>query len=103
MVTGKFTYIRRARGGPSIYEAMLLQGFRPDYVLKGTLSDQIRLGLRCSATSSGEGVGGKRHETLARGARRAGRGRGQAGGAREAQQEAARENGKEGWTPRKKK
>lgn len=27
----------------SIYEAMLLQGFRPDYVLKGTLSDQIRL------------------------------------------------------------
>lgn len=27
----------------SIYEAMLLQGFRPDYVLKATLSDQIRL------------------------------------------------------------
>lgn len=27
----------------SIYEAMLLQGFRPDYVLKGNLSDQIRL------------------------------------------------------------
>lgn len=27
----------------SIYEAMLLQGFRPDYVLVGTLSDQIRL------------------------------------------------------------
>ncbi len=27
----------------SIYEAMLLQGFRSDYVLKGTLSDQIRL------------------------------------------------------------
>jgi DNA (cytosine-5)-methyltransferase 1 len=26
----------------SIYEAMLLQGFRPDYVLKGNLSDQIR-------------------------------------------------------------
>lgn len=27
----------------SIYEAMLLQGFRPDYVLKGNMSDQIRL------------------------------------------------------------
>jgi len=27
----------------SIYEAMLLQGFRSEYVLKGTLSDQIRL------------------------------------------------------------
>lgn len=27
----------------SIYEAMLLQGFRPEYVLKGNLSDQIRL------------------------------------------------------------
>jgi len=27
----------------SIYEAMLLQGFRPDYVLGGNLSDQIRL------------------------------------------------------------
>lgn len=27
----------------SIYEAMLLQGFRSDYVLKGTLTDQIRL------------------------------------------------------------
>lgn len=27
----------------SIYEAMLLQGFRPDYVFEGTLSDQIRL------------------------------------------------------------
>jgi len=27
----------------SIYEAMLLQGFRRDYVLKGTLTDQIRL------------------------------------------------------------
>jgi DNA (cytosine-5)-methyltransferase 1 len=27
----------------SVYEAMLLQGFRPAYVLKGTLSDQIRL------------------------------------------------------------
>lgn len=27
----------------SIYEAMLLQGFRSDYVLQGTLSDQIRL------------------------------------------------------------
>ncbi len=27
----------------SIYEAMLLQGFRRDYVLKGTLSDQVRL------------------------------------------------------------
>jgi DNA (cytosine-5)-methyltransferase 1 len=27
----------------SIYEAMLLQGFRADYVLKGSLSDQIRL------------------------------------------------------------
>lgn len=27
----------------SIYEAMLLQGFRPDYVLRGNLSDQIRL------------------------------------------------------------
>jgi len=27
----------------SIYEAMLLQGFRTDYVLRGTLSDQIRL------------------------------------------------------------
>jgi DNA (cytosine-5)-methyltransferase 1 len=27
----------------SIYEAMLLQGFRPEYVLKGTLSDQVRL------------------------------------------------------------
>lgn len=27
----------------SIYEAMLLQGFRTDYVLKGNLSDQIRL------------------------------------------------------------
>jgi DNA (cytosine-5)-methyltransferase 1 len=27
----------------SIYEAMLLQGFPPDYVFKGTLSDQVRL------------------------------------------------------------
>jgi DNA (cytosine-5)-methyltransferase 1 len=27
----------------SIYEAMLLQGFGPDYVLKGNLSDQVRL------------------------------------------------------------
>lgn len=27
----------------SIFEAMLLQGFRSEYVLKGTLSDQIRL------------------------------------------------------------
>jgi DNA (cytosine-5)-methyltransferase 1 len=27
----------------SIYEAMLLQGFRSDYVLRGTLTDQIRL------------------------------------------------------------
>jgi DNA (cytosine-5)-methyltransferase 1 len=27
----------------SIYEAMLLQGFRPEYVLKGNLSEQIRL------------------------------------------------------------
>ena len=27
----------------SIYEAMLLQGFRQEYVLEGTLSDQIRL------------------------------------------------------------
>jgi len=27
----------------SVYEAMLLQGFRPDYRLMGTLSDQIRL------------------------------------------------------------
>jgi DNA (cytosine-5)-methyltransferase 1 len=27
----------------SVYEAMLLQGFPPDYELKGTLSDQIRL------------------------------------------------------------
>lgn len=27
----------------SVYEAMLLQGFRPNYILKGTLSDQIRL------------------------------------------------------------
>lgn len=27
----------------SVYEAMLLQGFRSDYVLKGNLSDQIRL------------------------------------------------------------
>lgn len=27
----------------SIYEAMLLQGFPPEYVLKGNLSDQIRL------------------------------------------------------------
>jgi DNA (cytosine-5)-methyltransferase 1 len=27
----------------SIYEAMLLQGFRSDYVLNGNLSDQIRL------------------------------------------------------------
>ena len=27
----------------SIYEAMLLQGFRSEYVLRGTLTDQIRL------------------------------------------------------------
>jgi DNA (cytosine-5)-methyltransferase 1 len=27
----------------SVYEAMLLQGFPPDYVLCGTLSDQIRM------------------------------------------------------------
>jgi DNA (cytosine-5)-methyltransferase 1 len=27
----------------SVYEAMLLQGFPKKYVLKGTLSDQIRL------------------------------------------------------------
>lgn len=27
----------------SIYEAMLLQGFPPKYVFKGTLSDQVRL------------------------------------------------------------
>ena len=27
----------------SVYEAMLLQGFPPEYVLSGTLSDQIRM------------------------------------------------------------